>query len=181
MEDLNRRLMNSLRLTYNLLRRRRLQGILLLDGNKGPSELAIQPWTRGAADMEKKQLNKMKEERSALRQEMIIEAIYRMDGPISQRQLANQISMPTQTLIDEIGRLERRGFVSRSRSKDSLRETCVTLTKQGQARAAELRQVKDRQNEEFFKPLTEEEKETLLTLLDKLNMAEEMGLKENNL
>ncbi|MCD7886571.1 MAG: MarR family transcriptional regulator [Clostridiales bacterium] len=180
MDDLNRRLMNSLRLTYNLLRRRRLQGILQ-NGSELPENTARQPRTRGAADMEKKQLLKMREERSALLQEMILEAVCQEGKPLSQRQLASQLSMSPQMLADELGRLERKGYVTRSRSKDSLRENCVSLTKQGEARAAELRQIKNRQNEEFFKPLTEEEKETLLTLLDKLNLAEEMGLKENGL
>ncbi len=180
MEDLNRRLMNSLRLTYNLLRRRRVQGVLL-DGGGDPEDMARHPRTKGAADMEKKQLLKMKEERSALLQEMILEAVCQAGQPVSQRQLASQLSMSPQMLAEELGRLERKGYVSRSRSRDSLRENCVSLTRQGEERAAELRQIKNRQNEEFFKPLTEEEKETLLTLLDKLNLAEEMGLKENGL
>ncbi|MCD8188715.1 MAG: GntR family transcriptional regulator [Clostridiales bacterium] len=180
MEDLNRRLMNSLRLTYNLLRRRRIQGVLL-EGSGDPDDGAKQPRTKGAADMEKKQLLKIKEERSALLQEMIIEAVCQAGKPVSQRQLTGQLSVSPQLLADELGRLERKGYVSRSRSKDSLREPCVSLTRQGEARAAELQQIKNRQNAEFFKPLTEEEKETLLTLLDKLNLAEEMGLKENGL
>ncbi len=180
MEDLNRRLMNSLRLTYNLLRRRRIQSVLL-EGSGNPEDAAKQPRTKGAADMEKKQLLKMKEERSALLQEMILEAVCQAGKPVKQKHLANQLSMTPQTLSEELGRLERKGYVSRSRSKDNLRENCVSLTKQGEARAEELRQIKNRQNEEFFKPLTEEEKETLLTLLDKLNLAEEMGLKENGL
>ncbi|MCD7838806.1 MAG: MarR family transcriptional regulator [Clostridiales bacterium] len=180
MEDLNRRLMNSLRLTYNLLRRRRIQGVLL-EGSEDLEETIRQPRTKGAAEMEKKQLLKMKEERSALLQEMIIEAACQEGKPISQRQLASQLSMTAQTLTEQLGKLERKGYVNRSRSKDSLREPCVSLTKQGEERAAELRQIKNRQNAEFFKPLTEEEKETLLTLLDKLNLAEEMGLKENGL
>lgn len=180
MEDLNRRLMNSLRLTYNLLRRRRIQGVLL-DGSEDQGAITWQPRTKGAADMEKKQLLKMKEERSALLQEMILEAASQEGKPVSQRQLANQLSMSPQAMTDEVSRLERKGYLTRSRSKDSLREPCVSLTKQGEERAAELRQIKNRQNAEFFKPLTEEEKETLLTLLDKLNLAEEMGLKENGL
>ncbi|MCD7756577.1 MAG: MarR family transcriptional regulator [Clostridiales bacterium] len=180
MEDLNRRLMNSLRLTYNLLRRRRIQGVLL-EGGESQEAITWQPRTKGAADMEKKQLLKMKEERSALLQEMILEAASQEGKPVSQRQLASQLSMSPQAMTDELGRLERKGYVTRSRSKDSLREPCVSLTKQGEERAAELRQIKNRQNAEFFKPLTEEEKETLLTLLDKLNLAEEMGLKENGL
>lgn len=180
MENLNRRLMNSLRLTYNLLRRRRIQGVLL-EGGESQGAIIRQPRTKGTSDMEKKQLIKMREERSALFQEMILEAVCQEGKPLSQSQLASQLSMPPQTLADELGRLERKGYVNRFRSKDSLREPCVSLTKQGEARAAELRQIKNRQNAEFFKPLTEEEKETLLTLLDKLNLAEEMGLKENGL
>ncbi|MCD8352767.1 MAG: MarR family transcriptional regulator [Clostridiales bacterium] len=180
MEDLNRRLMNSLRLTYNLLRRRRIQGVLL-EGGESQGAIIRQPRTKGASDMEKKQLLKMKEERSALLQEMILEAVCQEGKPLSQRQLASQLSMSPQTLTEELGRLERKGYVNRFRSKDSLREPSVSLTKQGEERAAELRQIKNRQNAEFFKPLNEEEKETLLTLLDKLNLAEEMGLKENGL
>jgi DNA-binding MarR family transcriptional regulator len=74
-------------------------------------------------------------------------------------------------------KLEQDGYVTRSRVKEDRKDMMLTLTPKGQERAERLIQIKAQQSAEFLKPLTQEERETLLTLLDKLNMAEELGLK----
>jgi DNA-binding MarR family transcriptional regulator len=74
-------------------------------------------------------------------------------------------------------KLEQDGYVTRSRVKEDRKDMMLTLTPKGQERAEWLIQIKAQQSAEFLKPLTQEERETLLTLLDKLNMAEELGLK----
>ena len=67
-----------------------------------------------------------------------------------------------------ISKLESEGYVVRTVDPDDKRATLITLTEVGRARAYELEDERNERFEKFFEPLTEEEKEQLLALMEKL-------------
>ena len=87
---------------------------------------------------------------------------------ISQQRLALILGVRPQSLSELLGKLEKDGLLQRSRNPDDRRETLVSLTPAGKERAAVFEEERRRSVEAFFRPLTEEEKETLSALLDKL-------------
>lgn len=174
MDDLNERLMDTLQRTYIRLQRRHMRGILKsVEQGKDHPDYGIR--TRGTV-MDKKKILQIKEQHFTLQRERILREIRREGHPISQKQLADRLSVRPQTMSEAITKLERDGYVTRARNKHDRREVLVSLTKRGEERADALDTIKAQQSAEFLKPLTEEEKQTLLKLLDKLNVAEELGL-----
>ncbi len=80
--------------------------------------------------------------------------------------------MNPSSMSEMISKLEHDGYVKRTVDPSDKRATLITLTELGEARAAEL---SDERNERFsrlFANLTEEEKEQLVTLLEKLTAEE---------
>lgn len=184
MEDINERLMSTLHQTYKTVRRRTVSAILK-DTQQSESE-PIRPLlgVRGTR-MDRRNNLKEKEQQAALQREMIIKEISAINRtslrehgeirPVPLSKLAHYFKVLPQNLNDSISKLEREGYLTKTRDRNNRHEQLLTLTELGQKRAAELNAIKARQNAEFLKPLSEEEKRTLLELLGKLNMVEEMG------
>lgn len=90
------------------------------------------------------------------------------EGTMTQRALTEQLGIQPGSASEIIGKLERAGLLSRSPSSLDRRTADITLTGAGRARVAEYQPP-----ESMFSVLSSQEKETLLGLLEKLNMPRE--------
>lgn len=92
----------------------------------------------------------------------------RDNGPMSQSQLATLLEIRPQSLSELISKLEGEGLICRAQSEEDKRQTIVSLTDAGLEKIQIISEARRRHAEEFFSPLSEEEKETLAKLLGKL-------------
>ena len=74
-----------------------------------------------------------------------------------------------------IDKLEQTGYIERRPDPDDGRATRIYLTEKGRARAYELEDERKERFAALFAALTDEEKEQLLALLDKLAAAGEQA------
>lgn len=87
---------------------------------------------------------------------------------IWQRDLAWEADINASSASEMIGRLEADGYLSRESDENDRRAVLLKLTEAGKQRAAEIRAERDGFLEDLFSKLSEEEKQTLSDLLDKL-------------
>lgn len=91
-------------------------------------------------------------------------------GPITQRELTEHLGIQPGSASEVLGKLEAAGLILRTPSKTDRRTADICLTASGK-KAAEVacaqRQVRHQQ---MFSGLSDGEKETLLHLLEKLNV-----------
>ena len=100
-------------------------------------------------------------------QERVLTMIAMQEG-ISQKDLAFLLGIRPQTLGEMLQKLEERGLVERKKSEADARVTEVTLTDEGRARAAEIAERRALAAEDLFAALTDDEKDQLAAILDKL-------------
>lgn len=89
------------------------------------------------------------------------------DG-VSQKLLTEQSGIRPASLSELIIKLERNGLVERQRNEEDKRNRNVYLTEDGRALAETIKSRKDESADFLFDVLSEEEKETLTMLFDKL-------------
>lgn len=87
---------------------------------------------------------------------------------INQKDLAFLLGIRPQTLGEMLQKLEERGLVERKKSETDGRAIQVTLTDEGRSRAAEIAERRAIAAADMFAVLTDEEKEQLSAILDKL-------------
>lgn len=90
-------------------------------------------------------------------------------GTITQRSLTERLGIQPGSASEVLAKLEKSGLILRTESTADRRTTDITLTKQGKALAEEAAAQRKQRHEEMFSCLTEEEKNTLLVLAEKLN------------
>lgn len=177
MNEMNEQLMTSLHTTYRTLRRRSATETL--------GSAPVMP-KRGDL-MDRRKLAQMKEQFALLQRETIVRELAAIINSrsgkteteihlVSEKHLMSYLSGDPESINEALLKLEREGFIKRTRRKPGSRDYDLSFTEKGWQYAAELKEIKDRQNEEFLKPLTAEEKATLIHLLKKINVAEELGL-----
>lgn len=88
---------------------------------------------------------------------------------ITQRKLTRQLGIQPGSASEILAKLEKGGLISRTENPDDRRTTVITLTERGRALAEEAKTQRKGRHEEMFSCLTEDEKGTLLTLLEKVN------------
>ena len=93
-----------------------------------------------------------------------------MKEGINQRDLAFLLGIRPQTLGEMLRKLEERGLVERRKSEEDARATQVFLTDDGRAKAAEIAERRALAAADVFAVLTDEEKDQLDALLDKLGV-----------
>ena len=94
------------------------------------------------------------------------------DG-IRQKAIAERVGINPSSASELIDKLESDGYIERKVDPNDKRATLLFLTEKGQARAAEVSDEREAMFKDIFSPLTEEEKQTLSDLLDKLLKAGE--------
>ena len=91
------------------------------------------------------------------------------DGePVPQKQLAERLRIQPGSLSETVGKLELAGAVTRERDETDRRAVTVTITPEGSKRLAAMRESMDIDRSELLCVLSDEEKETLTALLEKI-------------
>lgn len=90
------------------------------------------------------------------------------NGPMVQSRIAERMGIRPQSLSELIAKAESDGMVTRRQSEEDKRQTIVTLTEKGRESVESFRCAHRQHAEEFLAPLTDEEKQQLLSVLRKL-------------
>ena len=88
---------------------------------------------------------------------------------VTQRELTEQMGIQPGSASEVIGKLEAMGLLQRTPSEKDRRTMDVSLTESGKKAAQEAVVQREARHSMMFECLSEEEKETLLSLLEKLN------------
>lgn len=88
---------------------------------------------------------------------------------ITQRKLTERLGIQPGSASEVLAKLESAGLITRTASEADRRTTNVTLTADGKRLAMEAARQRSRRHVEMFSCLSEDEKATLLTLLEKIN------------
>lgn len=95
--------------------------------------------------------------------------ILRETGSISQSELTQRLGVQPGSASEVIGKLESAGLILRTLSPSDRRTQNITLTPEGQIQADEAFALREQRHRAMFSCLSEEEKETLLSLLERIN------------
>jgi len=95
------------------------------------------------------------------------------EGGVRQKVLTEELHINPSSVSEMISKLENGGYVKRTVDPEDKRATLITLTEVGDARAAELADERQERFAKVFGGLTDEEKEQLIGLLEKLTDPEE--------
>lgn len=87
---------------------------------------------------------------------------------ISQKELTKYLGIQPGSASEILAKLEKAGLIVRTQSKKDHRGMEIILTEEGEKLAEEAVEQRKKRHEQMFACLTEEEKETLLSLLNKL-------------
>lgn len=90
-------------------------------------------------------------------------------GPVTQTALTEYLHIQPGSASEVLGRLEELGLIRRSANDTDKRTVVVSLTESGTLQAEEALQERNRQNQEMFSGLSEEEQDQLLGLLETLS------------
>ncbi len=90
-------------------------------------------------------------------------------GTVTQRELTEKLGIQPGSASEVIGKLENAGLIHRTPSAEDRRTAEINLTEIGIEKAHEAAHQRKKRHQEMFSALSEDEKETLLNLLEKLN------------
>lgn len=106
--------------------------------------------------------------RPALVRERILVILGKHPDGMRQKTVAEQMGINQSSASELVDKLENDGYIVRRIDPGDKRATLLFLTEKGEARAAEVEDERDEMIHDLFAVLTEEEKQTLSNLLDKL-------------
>ncbi|MBQ9029904.1 MAG: MarR family transcriptional regulator [Parasporobacterium sp.] len=106
--------------------------------------------------------------RPPLSREFLLRLIGEQPDGIRQKEVAQKAGINQSSASELINKLESTGYIERKVDPADKRATLLFLTEKGTARAAEIEDERAEAFQNVFSALTEEEKETLSGLLDKL-------------
>lgn len=90
-------------------------------------------------------------------------------GKITQRKLTERLGIQPGSASEVIAKLEDAGYIIRTTSEEDRRTMTIELTEAGKNMALEVKEQRSRRHEEMFSCLSDDEKNTLLSLLEKIN------------
>lgn len=100
--------------------------------------------------------------------ERALRVIAGFEGGVRQKTLTEELRINPSSVSELITKLQNDGYVKRTVDPEDKRATLITLTELGEARAAELQDEKNEMLGKAFANLTNDEKEQLIALLEKL-------------
>ena len=93
------------------------------------------------------------------------------DGATTQSALTQRLGIQPGSASEVLAKLEHAGLIRREPSAGDRRTTDVLLTDEGRAAAEEARQQRMLRHDQMFACLSEDEKDSLLAMLEKINAA----------
>lgn len=99
-------------------------------------------------------------------QKRVLIILHEEGGHITQRELTRRLEIKPGSASEVIAKLEGAGYIRRTPDETDRRTVEIELTEEGRKAAQEARQQRIRRHEEMFSCLSEEEKNTLLSLLE---------------
>lgn len=102
------------------------------------------------------------------KREIILAILSENDGGLRQNQLANAFRVSPSTLSEMLNKLETDGMITRTADPADRRATLLALTEKGAQRADEIKEETRRSFADTFGSLSDDEKQTLITLLRKI-------------
>lgn len=90
-------------------------------------------------------------------------------GDITQSELTQRLRIQPGSASEVIGKLETAGLLGRTPSETDRRTTNISLTEVGKAAAEDAALQREERHQQMFANLSEEEKDILLHLLEKVN------------
>ena len=106
--------------------------------------------------------------RRFLSRERVLEVLLAHEEGVRQKTIAEELKVNPSSMSEFIDRLEADGYIDRNVDPADKRATLIRLTEKGKARAFELQDERTEKLRELFGALSEEEKEELLKILEKL-------------
>jgi len=103
-----------------------------------------------------------------LRIQHVLSLAWLSEGPISQRELSDRLSVDPADLVSVIDMLERHGYVERHRDPDDRRRYALHITTGGRRALREHRTRREEVHESLLEALTADERSQLRTLVLKL-------------
>ncbi len=100
----------------------------------------------------------------------ILTALYNNGGKLSMNKIAKLIGKDKSTVTPLINKLLQLGYIEKVQDETDKRVTYIVLSEQGCQLKPKFDAISAQINETAYKGFTEEEKETFLRLLKKLNM-----------
>ena len=91
------------------------------------------------------------------------------NGPMTQSELTEQIGIQPGSASEVLGKLETAGLILRTPSETDRRTADICLTASGKNAAEAAYAQRQVRHQQMFSGLSDEEKETLLQLLEKVN------------
>lgn len=98
----------------------------------------------------------------------ILSILYDYDGKITMNEIGKIIGKKKSTLTDLIKKLVELGYITREKSEKDSRVVEITLTKKGWQFKPLFEEISENLLEKTYKDFTEEEKETIMLLLNKI-------------
>ncbi len=106
--------------------------------------------------------------RPMLGRERLLVLIGQQESGVHQKDLLEKVHIGAPAMSELINKLEDDGYIVRTVDPEDRRATLLSLTEKGQARAAEVEDERAEQFRDAFASLSDEEKEALAAILDKL-------------
>ena len=106
--------------------------------------------------------------RRGMSRERLLVIISEYPDGINQKQLAESAGINASSTSEVVARLEDDGYIVRKIDENDKRATILKLTDMGAVRAEEIRSEREGFLDEIFSKLTEDEKQALSDILDKL-------------
>ena len=96
----------------------------------------------------------------------VLDVLSENDG-LSQREIAELLSIRPQSASEAIASMEGQGLIEKRANEQDKRSSRIYITQAGRQRQIDLRNERIENARRIFEPLTNQEKETLLELLNK--------------
>lgn len=102
-------------------------------------------------------------------QKRILIVLDEIGGAAVQRELTERLGIQPGSASEVFAKLESAGYIRRTPNEADRRTADIELTEAGRISAAEAREQRIRRHEQMFSCLSEDEKNELLSLLEKVN------------
>ena len=102
-------------------------------------------------------------------QKRILIVLEDIGGCVTQQQLTERLGIRPGSVSEVIAKLESMGYISRTPNKTDRRTVDIALTESGKIAAEEASTQRRKRHEEMFSCLSQDEKNELLMLLEKVN------------